>query len=363
MSWEQITGHQHVLERFQKSVRRNRLASTYLFVGPSGIGKRTFALQLAQSLLCTTTPDSELDACGQCPSCQQVASGSHPDLIQISKPHDKKFIPVESFIGKKEHRRQQGLVHDIGLKPFYGGRRIAIINDADHLNIEGANSLLKTLEEPPPKSLLILIGTSQQKQLQTILSRSQVVHFTALRPQQVQEILEREGLIENDIDLAKVVEAANGSVELAVRLSDPELLEFVDLLYRQLASLDPGHDDFTKTLVSFVDSAGKDSKLKRQRLFEIGDFAVCFYRELMHRSAESSELQAALAEHCSAALQRFKQTGFSQSVIQQVAASCIGRTLTLQSEVHANAMPANMISNWLIDLGQLCRAELPLETA
>jgi len=66
------------------------------------------------------------------------------------------------FIGPKEKRHRQGLCHDIGLKPFSGNRKVAIIDDADFLNVEGANCLLKTLEEPPANSLLILIGTSEQ---------------------------------------------------------------------------------------------------------------------------------------------------------------------------------------------------------
>ena len=362
MSWDHVLGHRNVLERFRKSARRNRLASTYLFVGPSGIGKRTFALQLAKSLLCRQSADDELDACGECPSCQQLVAGSHPDLIRVSRPEDKKFIPVETFIGKEGQRRQQGLVHDIGLKPFYGGRRIALIDDADHLNAEGANSLLKTLEEPPPRSILILIGTSQQKQIQTILSRSQVIHFSALEPGQVRQIIETEQLIEGDVDLDKIVQAANGSVEMAVRLSDPELLEFVDLLYRQLASLDPGQEDFASSLTAFVDAAGKDSKLKRQRLFEVGDFAVNLYRDLLHRSAGSAQQQANLDLFGQSALERFRESGFSDMSTQQAVAACIRRTLTLQSEVYANAMPANAIASWLADLGRLCRAEIGFET-
>ncbi len=134
MNWEKVLGHRDMVERFRASARRGRLASTYLFVGPEGIGKRTFALQLAKSLLCETRSEIDLDPCETCPACQQVAAKTHPDLILVSKPRDKKFIPVETFIGDREHRRQQGLCHDIGLKPFRGGRKFAIIDDADYLN-------------------------------------------------------------------------------------------------------------------------------------------------------------------------------------------------------------------------------------
>ena len=177
MSWNEILGHRDVLERFRKSVMRGRLASTFLFVGPAGIGKRTFAAKLAQALLCESTADTDLDPCGHCPACQQAAAGTHPDLEIIGKPRDKNFIPIETFIGDREHRRQEGLCHNLGMKPFRGGRKIAIVDDADYLNAEGANSLLKTLEEPPPKSVLILISESEHRQLDTIRSRSQLVRF------------------------------------------------------------------------------------------------------------------------------------------------------------------------------------------
>ena len=100
------------------------------------------------------------------------------NLILIEKPADKSTIPLAAFLGDDSRRMREGLCHDIALKPFMGGRKVAIIDDADYLNEESANCLLKTLEEPPPNSLLILIGTSADKQLPTILSRSQIVPFS-----------------------------------------------------------------------------------------------------------------------------------------------------------------------------------------
>ena len=149
-----ILGHDSVLDRFRRSIRAGRLASTFLFVGPPGIGKKLFALQLAQGLLCERRPEEALDPCGECPSCAQVLAGTHPDVVVVKKPTDKNFIPLELLIGDKEHRMREGLCHDISLKPYSGRRKVAVIDDADYLNQEGANALLKTLEEPPPKSLL-----------------------------------------------------------------------------------------------------------------------------------------------------------------------------------------------------------------
>src|SRR5256885_174218 len=189
MSWQSIRGHDRVVEKFRRALAKGRLASTFLFVGPPGIGKRTFALKLAQGLLCERVPEVRLEPCGECSSCHQVASLNHPDVETVVKPADKAFIPVELLIGDLEHRMPAGLCYSIALKPSSGRRKVAIIDDADYLNKEGANCLLKTLEEPPPSSVLILIGTSEQRQLPTIRSRCQIVRFQSLAESDVAALL------------------------------------------------------------------------------------------------------------------------------------------------------------------------------
>ena len=358
MSWDEILGHQPALERFKRSVERGRLASTYLFVGPDGVGKRTFALKLAEALLCEQNSSSELKPCGVCPGCQQVRAQTHPDLVLISKPKDKAFIPVETFIGDKEHRRQQGLCHDIGLKPFRGGRKIAIIDDADFLNQEGANSLLKTLEEPPPKSLLILLGTSQHRQLSTIVSRSQVVRFSALTNQQVLTILERENLLETeDIPAKTLADSSGGSVATAIRLSDSETMEFRRLLFSQLATRDPGRDDFPASVTSFVDAVGKDAAKKRMRLVMVGDFAISFYRRWYQQLA-GAELDEQTGDPL---ISGFVEDGVGPWLDRDpgagamVAVQCIERTTEMQTQVIRNAGSANVVDAWLRDLGRINR--------
>lgn len=359
MSWSEIVNHESAQERFRRSLQRNRLASTYLFVGPEGIGKRRFAIKLAQALLCETNPETELNPCGTCPGCQQVIAGTHPDMILVSKPADKSIIPVETFIGRQEHRRQEGLCHDIGLKPFRGGRKIAIIDDADCLNQEGANSLLKTLEEPPPKSLLILIGTSEQRQLPTIVSRSQVVRFEPLTHAQVRSILQDGNLIEDpEIPLDELASASNGSVATALSLSDAETMEFCRQLHRQLASRDPGRDDFSRTVIGFVDAAGKDSAKKRSRLELIGDLAIRFYRQWMIQvvdaDSDPERINAGLESAVEPAIASW-QSNVNEGA--DVAAACIERCTDMQRQVRANASPVNVVETWLRDLGRIARRE------
>ena len=348
MSWSDIVGHQEVIERFRGAAAKGRLASTYLFVGDNGIGKRTFALKLAQAVFCTTNPETELTPCGTCPGCQQVTALSHPDLMRISKPADKAYIPLETFIGDKEHRMQVGLCHDIGLKPFSGSRKVAIIDDADALNVEGANALLKTLEEPPKGSIIILIGTSQHRQLSTIVSRSQVVRFNPLDQDQVLAILKQLNL-ETDVPLETLAGVSNGSVGKAIALSDPTVMEYREELLRQLGSLDPGDNEFVKTTTTFIDGAGKDAAAKRVRAAQIGDFTIEFYRQLM--LALSGQ-----PIHCEPTLASAIQNAASNGNFElDFCGQAIHRTMDFQRHIASNANAANAIQCWYSDLGKLNR--------
>lgn len=353
--WEQILGHDNVAQRFADSLQRNRLASTFLFVGPVGIGKRTFALKLAQGLLCETSAEDSIEPCGHCPACQQVTAATHPDLIQVSRPAGKAFIPVELFIGDKEHRRQRGLCHDIGLKPFSGRRKIAIIDDADFLNVEGANSLLKTLEEPPPNSLLILIGSSEQQQLSTIVSRSQVIRFASLSAEQVATVLGRIEL-ETEISLDQLSLASGGSIERARQLTEPEVFEFRNALHQKLATLDPAAGGYCKEVLGFVDSAGKDGAAKRDRAALVGDFAIEFYSRWLAglNGTESTEVDDSLR----GAISSVPQSHHDAVEISQRIAQCIEATVNMQGKIRANVAAANAIEIWLRDLGRACRGQL-----
>lgn len=360
MSWNQILNHDAALDRFARSIDRNRLASTYLFVGPQGIGKHTFALKLAETLLCESPTDDRFEPCGTCQGCLQVQAKTHPDLILVARPEDKAFIPVEFFIGDKEHRRQQGLCHDIGLKPFRGGRKVAIIDDADYLNQEGANSLLKTLEEPPAHSLLLLIGTSEQRQLSTIVSRSQVIRFSPLTNAQVLQIIQREGMIEDsEVPLPALAAASEGSVHRALELSNPETMEFRNVLFGRLVSLDPGMDDFVKTVTSFVDAAGKESAKKRTRLVMVGDLAISFYRQWMLQLAgveqDPDQVDPSVAKIVQTGIDRW-QNDINHGA--EIAAQCIARCTQMQRQVVSNASAATVIDAWLRDIGRVCRYEL-----
>ena len=261
-----------------------------MFVGPQGVGKRSFAQHLAQAMLCERTSDAELAACGTCPACRQVLAGNHPDVIFIQKPADKAFIPVELFIGDAEHRMRAGLCSHIALKPFSGRRKIAIIDDADYLNKEGANSLLKTLEEPPPKSLLILIGTSEQRQLPTIRSRCQVIRFGPLAEQDVAELLIEKGLCENRAAAAKAAASSQGSIDKARLWLDPAAQEFRASYWHCYPAANPAIKRRANWSANLSMPPAKNPRRNEQRLRHVVSMAAELYRAVLiqHHTNESS---------------------------------------------------------------------------
>jgi DNA polymerase-3 subunit delta' len=298
--WQGIIGHDDFVEQFRRTLESGRLASTYLFVGPPGVGKRLFALELAHALLCTESPESSMQPCGRCESCRMFATGNHPDLDVVGLPPDKSTLPIDLFIGDKDHRNQEGLCHRLGIRPFFGRRKVAIVDDADHFGIASANCLLKTLEEPPPSALLILIGTSPSRQLPTIRSRSQVMRFHPLNEETIAQLLLQSG-VTTDADFARRVAAlSEGSLERARQLADPALWEFRDQLFAALSALRLDSVRLARAIQSFVDEAGKEAPAKRARLQTIIDFALEFYRMRMRAAeipmaAASAALDASLA--------------------------------------------------------------------
>ena len=346
MAWHGIYGHDDVVERFRLALGRGRLASSFLFVGLEGIGKRSFALKLAQALLCRTRPEQAMDPCGECPACVQVAAATHPDLELVAKPKDKSFLPLELLIGDKEHRMRRGLCHGIALKPFMGGRKIAIIDDADYLNEEGANSLLKTLEEPPPRSVLILIGTSPAKQLPTIRSRCQLARFRALEPEVLVELLLSRELVPEAKDARRVAEHAEGSVQRALELAQPELWEFRSTLYGQLARPVLDSVRTARDVAGFVDEAGKQPAARRRRLHQVVGFVADFYRHLLRAQtgaapAADAELNAYVDEALRTAPADIDGT-----------ASRLQRCLDAAEQIDRNANQSTLIEAWLDGLAR-----------
>lgn len=348
-----LRGHDLVLDRFRRTLRAGRLASTFLFVGPPGIGKKSFALLLAQGLLCDQRPEEALDPCGQCPACAQVLAGTHPDVVVLAKPADKNYIPLELLIGDKEHRMREGLCHDISLKPFSGRRKIAVIDDADYFNQEGANALLKTLEEPPPHSLLILIGTSEQRQLPTIRSRCQVVRFSPLAESDVAELLVSTGACSDENLARQAATLSGGSLAKALLWCDEDFLAFRASLLEHLSQRDYDLPPLAKTVTSFVEGAGKEASQKRARMREVLTMGLEFYELLIASlsGATNSEQDPTLQSAITAAARWWPGDA-------ETAAACVETCLDALGHVDANANLTALAEWWLDELSQTARSHL-----
>lgn len=175
--WEDLPGQGRNVRFLTASVQHGRVAHAYVFSGPEGVGKRTAALLLAQALNCPTAKEGL--PCGECSSCRKIREGSHPD-VQIIVPQDGSL--------KIEQIRQ--LKQAVALKPYEGRWKVFILEGAETLTDQAANSLLKVLEEPPSFSVLVLLAKEAEQLLPTILSRCVVLRFHPLPVAQVAGLLE-----------------------------------------------------------------------------------------------------------------------------------------------------------------------------
>ncbi len=164
---DRFLGNARVVEILRRAVELDRLPHALIFAGSSGVGKRTLALLLAQLLNCES-PSGKL-ACGKCASCQKIAQGFHPD-VRLIEP-DGAFIKIEQI---------RNMIGEIAYQPFEAKYRVVILDPAEQLKIEAANCMLKTLEEPPSRTIIILVTSNPYTLLTTIQSRSRLLQFTGI---------------------------------------------------------------------------------------------------------------------------------------------------------------------------------------
>lgn len=194
-----LRGHEATVRVLTEAIARGRLASTLLFIGPSGVGKKRAARGLAQILLCERRTQGEPIACGECGPCVRVARGQSESVLIIEPQGTGIKIEQSQEILQFLHLRQ------------LGRGRVVIINDAHLLNPQAGNALLKALEEPPANTHFVLVTSQPGALLSTIRSRSQSIRFQALQDTIVAELT---GAPE------WIVRAAQGSLEAAHRLSE-----------------------------------------------------------------------------------------------------------------------------------------------
>lgn len=215
MAWD-IIGHEWAVNYLQRSVAAGHTAHAYLISGPAGIGKALLALRLAQVLNCET---GAATPCLNCRSCRRIASGNHPDMRLASMASQAAGLKADEAARQKELKigTIREWQRDITLRPFEGRRRVFILHDAERLNEEASNAMLKTLEEPPPFVTLLLVANSSEL-LPTVVSRCQAIRLRPLPRQQVAQALrERAGLNAEQAELLAARSA--GRIGWALRMA------------------------------------------------------------------------------------------------------------------------------------------------
>lgn len=198
-----IIGHTQQRKELANLVRSDRLPSALVFSGLHGIGKHLIAREVARQLLCEQRDDAPQGGCGACRTCTLFEAGTHPDLISLTFSGER---------GASVDDIRQAL-EKMSLKPFMGGKKVAILNDADDISIVGANIILKSLEEPRPDTYFILVLANPSRLPATILSRCQRFFFDRLSTDEIKEIMSLRGIQEISEALTLLADGSAASLD------------------------------------------------------------------------------------------------------------------------------------------------------
>jgi len=256
MPFDAVLGQHQAMQLLRTALRSGHLAHAYLFSGIEGIGKCTAAVAFAKALNCLTHAD---DFCDNCVSCRKTEKQLHPDFF---------FVEPEKNIIKIEQVRD--IQKKIIFKPMEGRKKVVIIDQAEKLNLHAANCLLKTLEEPPDDTVLILVAGTATPLLPTILSRCQSIRFAPLGAAAISSFLERRG---SSGDPGFIAALAQGSIKRALVLLETEFLSRRRELIQLLVA---GSAGSCEALLHLAKAATED----QQELPQILEFLQTWYRDL-----------------------------------------------------------------------------------
>jgi DNA polymerase-3 subunit delta' len=200
--FDSVFGHKDIIDRLLGAQTQNRLPSAMIFAGPSGIGKRKVAHALTQALLCEKLKS---DACGKCGPCLRVEAGQSEGLLDVE--------PTGATIKIEQSR---DVLQFLTLQKI-GRARVIVVDEAQLLNPQAGNALLKVIEEPPPSTYFILISSNSSALLSTIRSRAQLFRFELLAETEIKAVLKSRKLATDDW----VLRSAQGRAEIALQLTDP----------------------------------------------------------------------------------------------------------------------------------------------
>ncbi len=219
--FDSLMGQETLVQRLQQAIISGRVAHAYLITGALGSGKKTLAMAFAQALFCNVQPGS---ACGTCRDCRRIEAGNHPDVIII-----------EPDAGKIKIDQVRRLKEQFALQAYEGSWKVGIVVGAETMTVEAANSLLKLLEEPSGRAVIMLLSSSPSMLLPTIVSRCQRIAMKRIPRQLIASFLEREYGLSPE-RAAVVAGLADGRLGRAKELAKEENLVRMDQVLSALAS-------------------------------------------------------------------------------------------------------------------------------
>lgn len=280
LSFSSMIGQEAVKEHLQKSLQSAKISHAYIFYGEKGSGKKSLAELFARTLQCG---QGKTEPCNQCISCKQALHYNHPDIIYVQ--HEKPAI-----ISVDEIRKQVN--NSIGIKPYSSDHKVYIIDEAEKMNVQAQNALLKTLEEPPSYAVIILLTSNLEALLQTIRSRCVTLTMKPISDVQIQRYLMKEEKLP-DYKAGICVAFARGNVGRAKELATST--EFEELKDETLQLLQQLPDKSLSEVVAFAKTKA-DKNANTEAFLEL---LQMWYRDVLLYKATGNAKQLIFGEELS----------------------------------------------------------------
>ncbi len=276
MSFSKIISHEQTIENLTQQIEKGRINSSYIFTGLRGIGKRTVIEAFAKTILCLS---SKTTACGDCKSCRAFENNHHPDYLVLIE--EKNEISV---------REMRELCNEINKKPTLSNSKVCFIPNSTKMNTSSANCFLKTLEEPPQNTHIILRAEGIDGLLKTIISRCQIIRMTRISDDEIIKYFHQNDH-NDETKIAIAVEMAEGSIGKALEFSDKEFQEKYLWLKNNLSRLRPADAlSLSEWLISSTkEKNGFQTRNNINKLFEL--LTLIFRKELRHSKVPRNELK------------------------------------------------------------------------
>ena len=317
MRFQDIPGLSTTKKQLSQAVLTQHIAHAQLFHGPNGGAQLAMALAFTSFLFCTDKQGD--DACGQCPSCQKIHRGVHPDLVfmfptvttkKVKEAESDVFLPEwRKFLIESPYRtlpdwlaamgaegNKQGnipveetrkLIPKISLKPFEAPFKVVLIWHPESLNLSSGNALLKTLEEPPTSTLFLLVCSDAQKLLTTILSRTQRVSIQAVdEADLVQFLVNKEGIVEERAQ--NLAYSAEGNIAWALEKAKTENLSTSTWFADWMRAV------YSKNLSKLATLADQYDALPKEEQKGLLEYALHIFRQCLYQIADAPSLIKAL---------------------------------------------------------------------